>query len=327
MNDSKKFKTIDFSSFSNPITKTDLEHFKLSTKQTLIVLLVAFALFTIVVMWAAISQGSLTLETYFSISIPTIMLFVLIWLFTRRQMIQEARLRRFAERNGFTFTADADVNAEVGTLFHTGHSRAMSQIIAGKVDDLQFQFGDFRYEVGSGRSARTYKYHFMSTTLPRPVPQVILDSRFSSAAFSFTAFSNSEKLSLEGDFDAYFKVHIPQGYGADVLYFLTPELMEALKQAASRFDIEFIDNKLYFYSSNSKNVREEDLRIFFAIIEKVSLEAWDNTRRYVDARMQGAEKLPNNGARIAKKIPINVVVTGAVILAVYIFWIVSSLTS
>lgn len=54
----------------------------------------------------------------------------------------------------------------------------------------------------------------------------------------------SQRLSLEGDFDRHFTLYCPAGYERDALYILTPDVMANLIDGARSFDVEFIDDRL-----------------------------------------------------------------------------------
>jgi hypothetical protein len=80
---------------------------------------------------------------------------------------------------------------------------------------------------------------------------MVLDARRGQRPHALSAgsdFSREQILSLEGDFDDFFTVYRPSGYGGgDALYFLTPELMADLIDTASGWDIEFIDTSVIFF--------------------------------------------------------------------------------
>lgn len=98
------------------------------------------------------------------------------------------------------------------------------------------------------RSAHTWGY--VSIPLDNVVPHIVLDSRKNERANTLGAgadFSRSQIVSLEGDIDRRFTVYCPAGYGADALYFLTPDVMADLVDTAAEWDVEFIDDRVVFF--------------------------------------------------------------------------------
>ena len=61
-------------------------------------------------------------------------------------------------------------------------------------------------------------------------------------------FRANQVVLLEGDFNSYFTLYAPQGYGTDVRYVLTPDLMALLVDEAGSYDVETIDDTLVIYA-------------------------------------------------------------------------------
>jgi hypothetical protein len=119
--------------------------------------------------------------------------------------------------------------------------------------DSGVRIGDWEYERdwwSQVWAKTTHIWGYVVVPLPISVPHMVLDARRGQRPHGLSAgsdFSRAQILSLEGDFDDFFTVYCPSGYGADALYFLTPEIMAHLIDTASGWDIEFIDNSVIFF--------------------------------------------------------------------------------
>lgn len=174
-------------------------------------------------------------------------------------------MSKFAAANGFTFTPNFHtVQGETGSVFSYGFDRETGNILSGKIGDFSFREGTFKYETGDDNSFRstsfisfgttssndtpqsqTHYLEFMCIELPRKLPQIIINSKKAQALSTF--YSNSQKISLEGDFDKYFNVFAPANYERTTLTILTPDVMAFLIDKSIECDIEIIDSKLYLY--------------------------------------------------------------------------------
>lgn len=226
--------------------------------------------------------------------------------------VERVQLRKFAADNSLQFIINAaqlDGSTTVGhvlpgALFDIGHSRVFSK---------GFSRGDgtvvvnYQYTVGSGKNSRTYDWGVMRCKLPRKLPNVILDAKSNNSFFGSNLpnlYSGGQDLELEGDFNKYFRVLVPQGYGRDALYFLTPELMAHLVDYGKDYEFEIVDDYLYIYSKNSFTFNKETLPNIFQTIDYFAYQFSDNVKRYADERVPGA-KISNvvsiQGARLKKR--------------------------
>lgn len=118
------------------------------------------------------------------------------------------------------------------------------------------RIGDWEYfrDWGQRGTSSAYSWGFVSIPLATTVPHIVLDSRRNQRVTAVGAGANltrSQVLSLEGDFDRHFTVYCPEGYGADTLYFLTPDVMADLVDTASDWDVEFVDDRVVFLRPGS----------------------------------------------------------------------------
>lgn len=204
------------------------------------------------------------------------------WLYLR-SLKKRVRLHRFAEQNGFSYY-DRTRPEEQGEVFHRGRDPKAFEVVSGSYQGHPFWFGNFYYTIGSGKHSRTVRVGVLNITLPRAVPYVVLDGRQNTMDIA-GSIDTSQKLELEGDFNTYFTVYCPKNYERDVLYFLTPELMQALVDMDDMFDAEIVGKELYFYTKKEISPDETLLQNLFTLIPTIGGEMVENTKRYQDWRI------------------------------------------
>lgn len=201
----------------------------------------------------------------------------------RHATINAIRAQRFAQANGMKFLDNYDSTVEQGAMFQRGDDRFATRLLSGDINGRTFLIGQHQYTTGSGKSRHTTPVMFVAVDMPKALPHVAIDRRNNSFNVG-DDFERSQRYSMEGDFDKYFTVYCPKGYERDLLYFLTPELMQALVEMNKDFDAEIIGKKLYFYQGGNKTYTAESLQAIFKLISLIGGEVAENTHRYVDAR-------------------------------------------
>lgn len=157
---------------------------------------------------------------------------------------------KFAQSNRFSFTPGSRSPDEIASVFSKGSSRAVSDMLSGKIGDFSFREGTFIFQTGSSDNPVTNYLEFMCIELPRKLPQIVINPKKAQALSD--SYKKSQKISLEGDFDKYFDVYVPTNYERTALTILTPDVMAILIDKYTDIGIEIIDNKLYlFYQYDS----------------------------------------------------------------------------
>jgi hypothetical protein len=105
----------------------------------------------------------------------------------------------------------------------------------------------------------------------------------------------SQALSLEGDFDRYFTTYSPDGYGADALYFLTPDVMVDLVETAIGWDVEFVDASMVFFRPGRTRVSELGALVAFGAQWSTRAARW--------ARWRDQRSDPD--ARVGQRVPVH----------------------
>lgn len=162
------------------------------------------------------------------------------------------QLHELTTANNWRYKRESNTSGQAGSLFVYGHSYKYRHIITSPT----FEVGEVYSEYGQGRSRRAHIFAYLTFPLPQNTPNMLLDGKknnFSAFGMNMSnlpvAFDGDQVVSLEGDFDKYYTLYAPEGYGRDVRYIFTPNLMEMLIHESSNIDLEIIDNKMYVYFS------------------------------------------------------------------------------
>jgi hypothetical protein len=159
------------------------------------------------------------------------------------------RLARFATANGLSYEPGPVSGKHVkpwasrGVLTLTRVMRPTSQ--------RSIEFANYELRAGATGSGNAQFGGFCAVRLTTRLPHILLRAqdgpgdRFTLANLP----AGSQRLSLEGNFDDYFTLYCPEKYEADALYLFTPDVMVRLMDRVRGFDVEIIDDWLFFVSS------------------------------------------------------------------------------
>jgi hypothetical protein len=145
----------------------------------------------------------------------------------------------------------------------------------------------------NGRRSEGWLY--LAVTLPAPLPHFILDSTANNGVGSDlpAGIDRGQRITLEGDFDRWFRVYAPVKYGLEANYFFTPDVMAALIDDARHFNVEIVDNTLVFFTKPpadfTKPAQWESLA---AILANAVPRLLSSAARYRDERVPGQETPP-----------------------------------
>jgi hypothetical protein len=106
-------------------------------------------------------------------------------------------------------------------------------------------------------------------------------------ATEYAHIHHSQKLGLEGDFDKYFQVYAPIDYEVEVLEFLSPDVMDLLKENLRSYDMKVkygifeLNTIIYELDSTEKIVNQ----VISKFVRKVSGSTVDEKMRMSSARI------------------------------------------
>jgi hypothetical protein len=213
-----------------------------------------------------------------------------------------ARLDRFARANGMRFTPVVDGTEEIGMIFDRGHDRTTSErmLLGDGWLDGRVETANYRYSIttgsGKNRHTRVYRWAYLVVQLDRHLPQLVLDAVQNDhrvlgigASNLPGSFASAQRLGLEGDFDRFFRLYVPQGYERDALYVLTPDLMALLVDQAgtgAAFDVEVVDDRMYFYAPGALDYGDPAVwQRLTTIVRTVGAKTLRQSVRYADERI------------------------------------------
>jgi hypothetical protein len=129
-------------------------------------------------------------------------------------------------------------------------------------------------------------YTVFEAQLIRNIPHLIFDSTSAKRRQFKNLYLQSQRLSLEGNFDDKFDTYSPQNYQIDTLSFITPEVMQAML-VLQQYDIELFDSKMLCYGPLLSASEFEAMK---QACLTLAAELNDNLRNYRDDRLLGQDR-------------------------------------
>lgn len=239
-------------------------------------------------------------------------------------------LPAFAHANGLTYEATARPPALGPSLWE----QASSGIVRHKITGQGWEAGHLtggdntassteqvgRWQVTKTVTvttpARSLNLGYFAITLPRRLPHMLLDARGNNRGI-FSSLQNkprdTQRLSLEGDFDRHFRLYVPAGYERDALYVFTPDFMALLIDETGDLDVEIRDDRLIVYKPGGFALTDPATWQRFARIrDTIGAKAWDRTDMYFDERVDAptptligvsAREVGASGRRLRRGMP------------------------
>jgi hypothetical protein len=252
---------------------------------------------------------------------------------TYNTIAHRIRLRAFASQNNLDYYATMNDDNRPGIIFGQGHDQSFVDVLIAH--GRQFaEIGNYSYKTGAEKYETTHTFGYMRIKLPRRLPNMVLDSTKNNFLGKISnlpsGFRSDQRLSLEGDFDKYFTLYAPAEYKTDALYVFTPDVMQAMINAAHNYDCEVIDDDLYLYSSKINVTDQKQLEELIRIAETISPEIAAQTNYYADTRVpdRSLNVVATPGKRLQTRWSFFAIISIILILlynAPYIFYLLSSL--
>lgn len=203
---------------------------------------------------------------------------------------------------GWHYNLEHDPRWYAGVLFRTGvRGWVESSMHVHEPRFVEVANYAFQPEVGTTSGLKGIEeIGFVRVPLERPLPHMYLQAqrRKTPRPYGFP-FAGSQHLSLEGDFDRYFRLYVPREYERDALYVFTPDLMALLIDELAGCDVEIIDDELYVYASRGFDVtRPLVLAVATRIADTFGRRTAKQSVRYVDERTQDPLYVDASGVRL-----------------------------
>lgn len=237
------------------------------------------------------------------------------------------RLHRFASDNGFSYAPEVENLSRSGVIFTAGSSRrGLDILLAGPRSD--FEIGNYQY-AGNWKSERALRrFGYFRLRLPGPLPHIVLEARRNRRWFGRSnlpwRFASAQSLSLEGDFDRYFRLHVPAGREQDALYIFTPDLMVLFMDRAADYDVEIVDDWMYVYSPKPFRMLEpKTYERMFAVLETVGRKTFERSARYTQHQSPPTYR---HRSRLVRNVRVGPIVIAAAYLCLLAWRLIASLS-
>lgn len=164
----------------------------------------------------------------------------------------------FADRHGIFWQKRAKISrfGYEGVIFGVGHSPRSYNAFSSV--SLEHNFGVFHYcfYTGSGKHKRAHNYTVAYFDLPKELPHILLDSAHNDQLLESSiprSLDKDYRVSLEGNFDKYFKLYTAYPKPAEALTIISPDVMQTLIKEAPGVDIEILNRRLWVYIPKKTN--------------------------------------------------------------------------
>ncbi|QYF72388.1 hypothetical protein [Cryobacterium sp. PAMC25264] len=177
---------------------------------------------------------------------------VLAWFYVRTTArrgtpTRHYRLARFAAQNVLTYRPGPVSGAHITPWADRG-SLSLTRVMR-TASRRPLEFANYELRTSPAGSRNTQFGGFCAVRLSTSLPHIILQARGGALFSAATLPASSQRLSLEGNFDDYFTLYCPTEYERDALYLFTPDVMARLIDRVRGFDVEIIDDWLFFVTS------------------------------------------------------------------------------
>ncbi|MEV7873201.1 hypothetical protein [Microbacterium sp. NPDC089188] len=212
----------------------------------------------------------------------------------RAQEDRRWRIAGFARDVGMEYVAALPEPALPGAIFQIGGDRTASDLVRSSHPRF-VEVGNHSYTVSNGKNTTTSRWGYIAIRLDVPLPHIVLDAMGNGVRLGL--WERGQHLSLEGDFDRYFRLYCPTGYERDALYLFTPDVMARFIDNAAVLEVEIVDDWLFLYSPTELSTLDPArwawvFSVVAALLDK--LEQWG---RWRDDRMAAGAAGPPLAAR------------------------------
>ncbi len=192
---------------------------------------------------------------------------IVVWIMGIYGKIRKAFWQQLAFKYGCVYMEAKDFIKEKALLFGIGHSKHISNGIAGRYNDIPFEIFEYNYTVGTGKHKTTYSLTVFEIKFKGSFPHLYLNYKNDSQTNSPSFFSALANLSLPTEFESLFKLYAPKEYEIETLQIFTPDIFAHLIDVGWNHDMEFVDGELIIYRK-AKFTNFADLDKEFTKIKK-----------------------------------------------------------
>lgn len=215
-----------------------------------------------------------------------------------REVKREIRFGRFISKNnnmshkffmyGINSKSSDILSHEKGLVFSKYVNRDSYDALIIKNEGITIL--NYNFSVDYAMSTDRFNYSVVIIELSRELPNIFIDSLsnesgiLQQAAISST-YKKIQHLELEGGFDKYFNIYVPEKFETKALYIFTPELMQVMIARGHLFDFDIVGNKLYLYVPRAVIFNYDGLRFLIESARLFQAQFADNVKRYENDRI------------------------------------------
>ena len=196
------------------------------------------------------------------------------------------RLARFARENGMTYRPGPAPGTHITPWVERG--RLVLTRIVRPVSRRPVEYANYELKTGTTSHPNTQFGGLCAIRLSTHLPHILLQAKTSRTLTAAMVPDRAQRLSLEGEFDEHFTLFCPAEYERDALYIFTPDVMARLIDRVNGFDVEIIDDWLFFVTS--RDLVTLDPRVWDGLLSATmavgdKIERWE---RWRDGRLAAA---------------------------------------
>ncbi|QJU55618.1 hypothetical protein SCB71_00845 [Herbiconiux sp. KACC 21604] len=217
----------------------------------------------------------------------------------RRRPRVHHRLMRFAAANSMSYQP-GPTGAERGSPLKARGGLNLTRVLR-TAGERAIEFANYELAAPTSTSTSPPFGGYAALRLPAPLPNILLRSEDGPRRSLLTpaALRGSQVLSLEGDFDRFFRLYCPEGYERDALYLFTPDVMARLVDHLRGLDVEIIDDWMYLVSSRDLVTDRADRWLALTAAVDALDDRVERWGRWRDERAAGAAGAGAAGAASA----------------------------
>jgi hypothetical protein len=167
-------------------------------------------------------------------------------------------MRSFAVASGMSYAEKGAVEDYRGRLFGMGHSKGVSNVIAGTWNNFPIKIFNYTYATGSGKSRSTYTFTVMEISFKKiEFPFIFLKAK---NMWRFWAASSGKDREVPIH-SKQFTLSATLGYEIESLQIFSEQLLEYLEKSAPNFSIEFSENRINIYDDKNIGNKKDLLQL------------------------------------------------------------------
>ncbi len=229
-------------------------------------LVIGVFMFFLIVMSIALSRSldrpSMPLP-FFTVVVVIVSVMAIVYVNHRRQTIRAAKIITFAQDNGLKSNHNKSIDTEgrEGIVFNDGWQRMVMESFTVPQDKSDIEIGSYRYVTGRGRSARSWRFTYITMPHALVMPSLYFDSRRKPGIGFFSRnlkgfIHKSQKISNLNS--RSYNVYAPLDWQSKILDTLKQGGVYDLDRLNGIYDFEITRNTIVAYSRGSKDLSKQE---------------------------------------------------------------------